>query len=106
MFKFIFYVPESHLEQVKKAVFDAGAGKYGAYTNCSWETLGKGQFKPLADSNPFIGNKNEVCKVDEYRVETICKEEYIKQVIQALKDSHPYECPVYDVWALNYYSSI
>lgn len=106
VYKFIFYVPESHLEQVKNAVFAAGAGKYGNYAKCSWQTLGGGQFEALAGSEPFIGEKGELTRVDEYRVETICKEENIELVIEALKNAHPYEWPVYDAWVLKYYSSI
>jgi hypothetical protein len=104
--KFIFYVPKTHLEEVKKAVFLAGAGKYGSYKNCSWETIGTGQFEPLDGSDPFIGQQNKLSKVEEYRVETICVQENIEKVIKALKDSHPYEWPVYDAWPLTHYSSI
>jgi structural hemagglutinin/hemolysin toxin protein RtxA len=106
VFKFIFYVPETHLEQVKSAVFKAGAGIYGNYIECCWQILGTGQFKPLAGSQPHIGDINEHSTVEEYRVETICKEEAIQGVIKALKDAHPYEWPVYDTWQLSHYSSI
>ena len=44
--KLVFFVPESHKETVKKAVFEQGAGRYDGYDNCSWETLGSGQFRP------------------------------------------------------------
>ncbi|MCC2626298.1 MAG: NGG1p interacting factor [Burkholderiales bacterium] len=104
--KFIFYVPKTHLEEVKEAVFLAGAGKYGAYKNCSWETVGTGQFEPLDGSSPFIGKKHQLSRVEEYRVETICLEKDIDNVIAALKQAHPYEWPVYDAWALTHYSSI
>ena len=57
MFKLCFFVPESHVEQVKNAVFAAGAGRIGDYEHCAWQVLGQGQFRPLAGSNPFIGQQ-------------------------------------------------
>jgi len=92
-----FYVPEKQCEQVKQAMFDAGAGILGNYQECSWQTLGQGQFKPLEGSQPFLGKQGELEKVAEYKVEMICTEENIKPVIQALKSSHPYEVPAYFV---------
>ncbi len=55
MYSVVFYVPESHLEAVKTAVFAAGAGSIGDYQNCCWQVLGQGQFQPQAGSQPFIG---------------------------------------------------
>ena len=69
MYKLCFYVPESHLEAVKAAVFAAGAGRIGNYDSCCWEVLGQGQFRPLTGSDPFIGRQGEVERVAEYRVE-------------------------------------
>ncbi len=86
-----FYVPLSHLEIVKKSLFDAGAGKLGKYDNCSWETLGRGQFRPLQGSDPFIGKEGVVEYVEEYKVEMIFPADLKEKVITALKSSHPYE---------------
>lgn len=97
MYKIYFYVPESHLEQVKDAMFAAGAGKIGGYACCAWQVLGEGQFVPLDNSNAFIGEKNKLEKVAEYKVEMICAKEYIKAVMDAMKKSHPYEQPAYQV---------
>ena len=100
MLKLVFFVPESHKESVKTAVFEQGAGRYEGYDCCSWETLGTGQFKPLLGSTPFIGQQDEIETVVEYRVEIICSEEHIKAVLQALANSHPYETPAYDVQSI------
>ena len=97
MLKLCFYVPESHLETVKQAVFDAGAGKIGDYDHCCWQTLGQGQFRPLAGSQPFLGNEGEEETVKEYKVELVCEDELIKTAIAALIMAHPYEEPAYDV---------
>jgi hypothetical protein len=100
MYKLCFFVPQSHLEQVKLAVFAAGAGKIGDYDRCCWQVLGHGQFRPLEGSHPFIGSRDEVEIVEEYRVEMVCETSLIGDVVAALFNSHPYEEPAYDVWKL------
>lgn len=97
MYQLIFYVPVSHIESVKSALFDAGAGRIGDYDRCAWQTLGVGQYRPLVTSNAFIGRKNETTKIGEYKVEMVCSAENIKSVLQALITSHPYETPAYGV---------
>jgi hypothetical protein len=100
-YKLIVYVPVSHVEAVKLAIFAAGAGKQGHYEQCCWQTLGQGQFRPLAGSDPFIGAESKasgaVERVDEYRIEVLCGEDCLDGVIQALKVAHPYEEPAYDI---------
>ena len=100
MFKLCFYVPESHLELVKRAVFSTGAGKIGDYEQCCWQVLGQGQFKPLKGSQPFIGEQGELEQVAEFRVELVCADGLIAEAVEALKLAHPYEEPAYDVWRL------
>ncbi len=100
MYKLAFFVPPSHVEQVKDALFAAGAGRIGAYDCCSWQVLGHGQFRPLDGSQPFIGQAGEVEQVQEWKVELVVSDELIRQAVAALKDSHPYEVPAYDVWKL------
>ena len=100
MYKIVFYVPESHLEVVKNAVFAAGAGKIGNYDHCCWQCLGKGQFRPLAGSQPFLGKHQQIEHVAEYRVELVCADQLVESAISALCHAHPYEQPAYDVWQL------
>lgn len=88
---FVFYVPISHAEAVKTAIFAAGAGKVGNYDCCSWQTLGQGQFRPLAGAQPFLGEVNRIEQVDEVKVETVCQVDLLPAVVQALLDAHPYE---------------
>ena len=97
MFKLCFYVPESHLESVKEAVFAVGAGRIGDYDHCCWQILGEGQFRPLTGSNPHIGEQNSLTVVAEYKVELVCEAKIIHAVIEALKAAHPYEEPAFDV---------
>lgn len=100
MYKLAFFVPQSHVEQVKNALFAVGAGRIGAYDRCSWQVLGHGQFRPLDGSQPFIGQAGEVEQVQEWKVELVVSDELIRQAVAALKDSHPYEVPAYEVWKL------
>ena len=97
MYKISFYVPLNYAEKVKSAVFLTGAGKLGSYDNCSWETLGAGQFRPLSGSEPFFGEEGALEKVEELKVELVCRPECIKAAIEALIKAHPYETPAYDV---------
>ncbi len=100
MYKLVFFVPESHLESVKQAVFSVGAGRIGNYDACAWQTLGQGQFRPLQGSRPFLGRLDEIERVAEYRVELVCEDTLIKAAVEALLAAHPYEEPAYDLWSL------
>lgn len=101
MYKLCFFVPASHLESVKTALFDLGAGRLGNYDCCAWQVAGKGQFRPLAGSSPFIGQKDTVEIIDEYRVEMIVSDDILKPVLAALVKTHPYEQPAYEFWQVN-----
>jgi len=100
MYKLCVFIPKSHLQPVKTAMFDAGAGKIGHYDHCCWQTLGQGQFRPLQNSQPFLGTTGKVETVDEYKVELVVSNALIKAVIAGMKQAHPYEEPAFDVWQL------
>ncbi|OAI94416.1 YqfO family protein [Pseudomonas putida] len=100
MYKLAFFVPPSHLDTVKQAVFEAGGGRIGDYDCCAWQVLGQGQFRPLDGATPFIGQSGVVESVEEWRVELVVADELIHQVVAALKHSHPYETPAYEAWKL------
>ncbi len=100
MYKIAFFVPLTHSELVKTAMFEAGGGKIGNYDSCSFETLGTGQFRPLTGSNPFLGQKNLIEKVPELKVEMVVKNELISAVISAMKKTHPYEEVAYEVFRM------
>ncbi|MDH1630767.1 NGG1p interacting factor NIF3 [Pseudomonas mosselii] len=100
MYKLAFFVPDSHVEVVKAAVFAAGGGRIGDYDHCAWQTLGQGQFRPLDGSQPYLGQTGQVEVVEEWKVELVVADALIAQVVAALKQSHPYETPAYEVWPL------
>ena len=100
MHKLCFYVPESHLERVKQALFASGAGRIGDYDHCCWQVLGQGQFRPLPGSDPFIGSEGAEQKVPEYKVELVVADELVEPALVALRQAHPYQEPAFDLWPL------
>lgn len=100
MYKLAFFVPATHLETVKAAVFAAGAGRIGDYDACCWQVAGIGQFRPTAGADPFIGRIGDVSRVEEFRVEMVCADDCIHAAVAALRAAHPYEEPAFDVWRL------
>ena len=100
MYKICFYVPPEDAEAVKQALFDAGAGRIGNYDCCSWQTPGTGQFRPQQYSNPYIGTQGVIETVAELKIEMVCEDALIADAVAALRNSHPYEEPAFDVWKL------
>ena len=100
MYSLVFYVPTSALYKVKRALFLAGAGKQGAYSDCCWQVKGMGEFVSSLSANPAVGDPGEHNTVEEYRVEMRVSEECKDACIAALKLSHPYEEPTYSLTIL------
>lgn len=100
MKKICFTVPVEHCEQVKAAMYDAGAGRFEGYDLQCWQVLGQAEFRPLAGSNPTIGEPGKLENVPEYKVEMFCKEEYAEASIAALRASHPYEGPQFEIYTI------
>ncbi len=98
IYKVIVYVPAESVEEVRTAMCDKGAGWIGNYSNCTFMTKGIGTFMPLEGTNPYIGQKGNLEKVDEYRLETIVPEAKLRDVINVMKRSHPYEEVAYDIF--------
>ena len=100
MYKLCFFIPETHVEQVKEALFDKGAGRIGQYDHCSWQVLGEGQFRPLEGSQPFLGTQHKIERVAEYKVEMVCESSVIADVVKELIKTHPYQEPAYEVYEI------
>ena len=97
MYTLVFFVPDSHLVDVKNAVFHAGGGHVGPYEQSCWEVKGQGQFLPQPGANPHTGQIGLLEKLSEYRVEVMVSESTLEACVAALKLAHPYECPVFYV---------
>jgi len=96
MYKLTVYVPDSHLEPLKQALFAAGAGRLGDYAQCCWQVKGIGQFCALTSATPFIGQIDQLEQVEEWRVEMLLQEPDREAVIDALRKNHPYQTPAFD----------
>jgi dinuclear metal center YbgI/SA1388 family protein len=101
LFKLVTYVPESHADQVRSALFSAGAGHIGNYDSCSYNVSGNGTFKPLEGADPYVGEIGKLHFEKEIRIETVIPEHVKNQVIKALLDNHPYEEVAYDIYSLD-----
>jgi dinuclear metal center YbgI/SA1388 family protein len=99
--KLVVFIPATHQDQVRNAVFNAGAGGIGHYSHCSFNLAGTGTFLPGAGAKPFIGNLGQFESVSEVRFETILPEGIERKVIQALLKAHPYEEVAYDLYPLD-----
>ncbi|MCW8929739.1 MAG: NGG1p interacting factor NIF3 [Gammaproteobacteria bacterium] len=97
MYLLVYYIPPDDHERVKKALFDAGAGKVGYYDECCWEVLGNGQFRAKSGSKPSLGEIDKLEQVKEYKVEMVCEKQMIRNVLMTLLKEHPYEQPAYFV---------
>lgn len=98
--KIVVFVPEGHEDIVRNAMINAGAGFTGNYSNCTFNTQGYGTFKPEDNTDPYIGEKGKLEKVNEVKIETIVSKDSLKKVINAMLKAHPYEEVAYDIYPL------
>jgi dinuclear metal center YbgI/SA1388 family protein len=98
--KVVVFVPEKDLARVSDAMFAAGAGLIGEYRECSFRLAGTGTFFGSDGTNPTVGQKGRREEVAEWRLEMVCQENGIDRVLTALRQSHSYEEPAYDVYPL------
>jgi hypothetical protein len=98
--KLVVFVPAEALDDVRAALFAAGAGRVGDYERCSWYTEGTGTFLGGEGTDPAIGERGREERVPELRLETVFPAERQDEVVAALRRAHPYEEPAYDVYEL------
>jgi hypothetical protein len=98
--KLVVFVPREALDTVRDALFAAGAGRIGEYERCSWYTEGTGTFLGGERTKPNVGRAGREERVAELRLETVYAVERHDEVIAALRSSHPYEEPAFDVYEL------
>ena len=99
--KLVVFCPQSHAEDVRNSILDAGAGHIGNYSHCSFNTNGRGSFKAGEGADPFVGEIGKIHFEDEVRMETIVPKWLIPKVINAMLEVHPYEEVAYDIYPLN-----
>lgn len=98
--KLIYYVPVDAAEPVRKAVFEAGAGKIGHYDCCSFNVEGTGTYRPGEGANPTQGTIGELEQTKEMRVELLYPKHLKGRVIAAMKRAHPYEEVAHEIIAI------
>lgn len=94
------FVPDSHLNEVRSALFQAGAGEIGQYAHCSWSVSGIGTFKAGVGSNPHVGEIGKDHQESEHRLEVVFPVWKKSAVERALRASHPYEEVAFDIYAI------
>ncbi len=100
LLKLAVFVPRDHLESVRQALCESGAGKIGNYDFCSFAGGGEGSFRGGPNTQPFLGKPNKIEKVQEFRLETVFPRGLKDRVLKALFESHPYEEVAYDLYSL------
>jgi hypothetical protein len=101
--KLVVFVPISHADVVRQVLGETGAGKIGNYDFCSFSSRGVGRFQGNENSNPTIGKAGEFESVEEERIEVIVPKEILKEVIEEMKNAHPYEEVAFDIYSLENY---
>jgi len=99
--KLFTFVPVNHVEEVREALFGAGAGTIGKYSECSFNVEGTGTFTGNETSNPFVGQPGKRHSEMELKVEVVFPSYLQHAVVTALKSAHPYEEVAYDVVGLS-----
>jgi dinuclear metal center YbgI/SA1388 family protein len=98
--KLVTYVPNSHAEVVRNALFEVGAGNIGDYSECSFSAEGTGTFKGNDNTNPYVGEPGTRHSENETRIETVYPANLESKILMALVLAHPYEEVAYDLYAL------
>lgn len=99
--KLVTFVPESHLESLREALCAAGAGRIGNYDSCSFGTEGTGTFRGNEEANPFVGKAGSLHREKETRLEVLLESPFERSVLKALRTTHPYEEPAFDLYPLD-----
>lgn len=103
--RLITFSPEKNAEDIRSALFAAGAGHIGNYSECSFNSLGTGTFKAIDGANPYIGEVGKRFEGEEIRIEVVYASQLESKVVKALLKAHPYEEVAYDLIALSNPSS-
>jgi hypothetical protein len=90
-YKLIVNVPVTHADAVREAMAAAGAGRYGAYSHCSFSLRGTGRFMPGPEAKPYLGERGKLETVEEEQIQVDVQHEDMKAVLSAMKQAHPYE---------------
>jgi dinuclear metal center YbgI/SA1388 family protein len=99
--KLMVYIPKEYVEKVTDAMFEAGAGRIGDYSECHFKSDGEGTYKPNELANPFEGKSGERSTVHEVKTEFLVENSRVSKIISKMLDVHPYEEVAYDIIPLS-----
>ncbi len=95
--KLVTFVPESHANNIRKALGDIGVGKIGNYTHCSFSVKGVGRFFSNEGTSPYNGEVGKHSDVEEERIEMVCSLDLLKKATGLIREIHPYEEVAIDI---------
>src|SRR3990167_11169421 len=96
MYKVVVFIPVENADALRQAIGDAGGGRIGNYSHCSFSSRGIGRFKTLEGAEPAIGEIGKLEEVEEERIEFVCTEEKLQAVLAAIRKAHPSAEPALD----------
>lgn len=96
-FKLEIFAPAEAVDEILEALTAAQAGVIGNYDHCSSVSQVEGSYRPLEGSAPAVGEVGKLYYGGECKIEVNCREEYLMDAIQAVREVHPYEEPVINV---------
>lgn len=96
-YKIVVYTPKSHAEAIRVCLLEAGAGTAGRYEGCSFTFVGEGRFRPRIGANPYVGTIDQWHTEEEVAIATMCSKAQLPDLLNSLREVHPYEEPVIDI---------
>lgn len=94
------FCPRNVADKVRLSIGESGGGCIGNYHYCAFVSSGHGYFLPMEGSNPAIGKQGEISQTEEVKIEFVCKQDKVKDIISAVKKVHPYEEVLIDIFEL------
>ena len=100
LIKVVVTVPEQDADKLREAIGNADGGQIGNYTHCSFSSKGTGRFLPVEGAHPAIGAVGKLEQVAEERIEITCEQDKLTNIVQTIRDNHPYEEPTIDIYPM------
>jgi dinuclear metal center YbgI/SA1388 family protein len=98
--KLVIFIPSGYEEKITQALDDTEAGRIGSYRLCTFKSRGEGTFIPEKGSHPFMGEIDRIQRVSEWRLEVLTRRVHTHDVIEKIRQVHPYEEMAYDVYPI------
>lgn len=100
LFKIEIFAPAESVDEILETLAAVHAGEVGKYDHCSTVIPVQGFWRPLDGSKPYLGSSGELFSGSEVKIEVLCREQYLLEAVQAVRNVHPYEEPVINIISL------